>query len=240
MFNKAYAGPIDIEYDSVGNLPDATFGGSGISNDNVAITSYIEQICTTRCRDSGVIITLGLQAHGRYNSSLVSTDGAGTYYAPIGASIPNGSSLMGSSWNFDYYINVEGSDFSIFDFRLLYDFNPAVANEESDHGILDINSALATFPGSTLADISRNQSSQNLMFNFLSTPSPFITVPTDVSSFDPNAVGEYTFALAAYRGNQEVSRTAIRVVAQSVDVPEPSSFAILMLGLIAMGRRINS
>ena len=67
------ATPISPTYDTFGPLTVATFGGSGIPNDAVAIDN------TT----SGLV--LGLAAHGRYTGALAN-DGAGTFTAAAGLS----------------------------------------------------------------------------------------------------------------------------------------------------------
>jgi hypothetical protein len=74
-----------------GPLTQATFGGSGIPNNNVMIGGV-----------SGA--TIGLTATQRYNSPAVTTDNAGTYYATPGYST-NPLSL----WNFDFYVDAANS-----------------------------------------------------------------------------------------------------------------------------------
>lgn len=229
------AAPIAITYDQVGVLSEATFGGSGIANDQVAITRYVEELCTgQRCRPSGTEITLGLSAHGRYENLLEGTDGAGTYFASAGTNTPPSSSSAGATWNFDYFVDIENGDFADYEFKLFYDFDATTGNDISTHGVLNLNALESFFSQSSLDDITRAQGSQNLLFNFLGTDTPgFIDAPS--TSFDPNALGEYTFALAAFRDDFEVARSAIRVVVE--EVPEPSALALIGFGLLAMGRR---
>ena len=237
LASNVTAAPISITYDNFGALPEATFGGSGIANNAVAITNYVEEICTTRCRPSGVEITLGLASHGRYENLSEGNDGAGTYFASSGSNTPPSSTLEGATWNFDFFIDVVGSSFESYTFKLFYDFDPLTNNDESTHGVFDINTALALFSNDPLSSTTRYEGSQNLLFSFLSVSSPFITAPSPVSAFDPDAAGEYTFALAAFRLDQEVSRTAMRVVVENVQVSEPGALALLCLGLVGVVRR---
>jgi MYXO-CTERM domain-containing protein len=204
----AWAGAITPTYTSFGDLAAATFGGSGISNDYVAITNY-----------GGV--TLGLTATPRFAAPAVGNNGAGTFYATPG--ISGGLAL----WNFDFYAHNAGVN-DVF-VELLYDFDPGAG---TDSGMLgSITSALGA--GAT------GQNSWNLGFAFLAAGFPPVNAPGYLP-FDPNAVGEYSFALILRDANStELARSAINVNVGTV--PDAASTAGLLLaalaGAIALRRR---
>jgi hypothetical protein len=81
---------------SFGTLSGATFGGTGIPNTDVEITT-----------DTGNGITLGLSASSKYPNPPVGpatlpNNGAGTFSAATGSGLsPAGEAV----WNFDFYIN---------------------------------------------------------------------------------------------------------------------------------------
>jgi hypothetical protein len=98
-------------YDTFGTLSGATFGGTGIPNDNVAIAT------TT----SG--ITLGLSATQRYFNPPLGNDGAGTFYATPGENtgLANPPKSVGPTWNFDIYLGNTGQ--GAFTYKLIYGNN---------------------------------------------------------------------------------------------------------------------
>ena len=113
---SAVASPVAVKYSSFGTLSSATFGGSGISNKAVAITTI------------GNNVTLGLTATPRYDSPALSNNGAGEFYAEAGA-YSNGDNL--ALWNYDYYINAPL--FSNYSFKLLVDHDAAAGNDISTY-----------------------------------------------------------------------------------------------------------
>lgn len=108
---------IDPQFTNFGLLSQATFGGSGIPNHAVAITTFGN-------------VTLGLTATQRFSNPAVTNDGAGTFFAQAGSDPANSAY---AKWNFNYYISGLSSGQSV---TLYYDKNPATGNDVT-----------ATFPG---------------------------------------------------------------------------------------------
>lgn len=95
-----------------GSLSAATFGGSGIPNDAVQITTIGN-------------LTLGLTATPRYSNPAVTNNGAGTFFASLGGDIMNGMPSF-AEWNFDFYVNGLGAGQN---FKLVYDNVASVGND---------------------------------------------------------------------------------------------------------------
>ncbi len=133
---QLHADFISPTYDTFGHL-GTEFGGDGIPNNAVAITTF---------SNSSNTITLGLTAHSRTHGGFfappVSNNGAGTFFANAGdfGSQSGQSSEAGRAlWNFAYYINItEGGTLGDYQFDLLYDFDPAANTTVSDHGIIHL------------------------------------------------------------------------------------------------------
>lgn len=225
----ATAAPISPTFESFGSLPDATFGGSGIPNDAVAISTII---------DGGRTFTLGLSVAQRYSNPAVTNDGNGTFFVQTGANNGTpGQAGSQSTWNLNFYGNASSGSLlaSGYLFRLLYDFDPTVGTDSSDHGVL-----FGSDLGSTV------QGSENLTSLF-----PWaLSAELPSTAFDPNANGEYTFALQLLKVGPfwnpsltVLDTVAIRVVAQTagqpapVAAPEPTSLALLSLGGLGLAGR---
>lgn len=73
----AAAAPVTPVFQTFGDLAGAEFGGDGIPNDAVAISTFTAQ--------NGDMLTLGLTATGRFANPPVGNDGAGTFTADPGA-----------------------------------------------------------------------------------------------------------------------------------------------------------
>jgi hypothetical protein len=156
-------------------------------------------------------VTLGLTATQRFSAPAVTNNAAGTYYAYAGAGSPTTYGL----WNFDFFIG--GQNTGNYTYALYYDFDPAANTLVSNHGKIMLPAG--------------SQNSWNLGMFFLDT-NLLGTQPT-YSSFDPNAAGSYTFALAQYDANQaEVGLVAIDVVTAT---PEPATLTLMASGLFGIG-----
>ena len=197
---------VDPTFTSFGTLSGATFGGSGIPNNAVAITSVTS---------GSYNITLGLTAHARYSNPAPANDGAGAFYAVGGGDTFSGgnSNPDYSRWNVGFFVdinpNVNFLNTKGFSVRLYYDKNPAFDN--------DVTTSLAVAP-SLLTGLSMDpQNSWNLGMDSV----------FGSSAFDPNANGEYSFALALLQNNVEIGRAAINVVVNSTGtIPPPPTAAV--------------
>ncbi len=217
-------------YDTFGPLTGANFGGTGIPNGSVAISSQFE--------DGVNLITVAMNATQRFSNPVVTNDGLGTFFATTGSNTGGAgeSPTTGALWNFNYYINVTGPagvKLTDYDIKLYYDFNPAFDNGPVNLGVVDVTNVLnASTPLAT-----NTQGSQNLLFNFLAVSNPpFLTAPGGAfTSFNPNAVGEYNFAIQVTRAGWNVE--SVRMDVQVIPVPAAVWLFGSALGLMGVLRR---
>lgn len=219
-------------FSTFGALPDATFGGTDISNQDVAITTIL---------DGSNTITLGLTANQRFSENpSVTNDGAGTFTGVAGLTTPPGTTIPGATWSFNYFIDIAGGgQLTDYNFELLYDFDPSAGTDVEDLGVLSGNS-LAFLSGDTDAvgninpNTTRLEGSQNLAFDFLSTSFPGFIIAPGVP-FDATAIGEYSFLLSATDlGGDLLGSSGINVNVVPVPLPAALPFAVGGLGLLGL------
>ncbi len=212
-------------FDTFGDLPEFD-AGSGIPNDAFAIS---------RTTFDGNNITLGLSAARRFENPPLGNDGAGTFFAnagfnfgdPSDPSTPIGTRSPGATWNFNFFIGIEGGNATAGDFEivLFYDFDPGVGN--TGLGIINL-SAVAP----SLTEI---EDSQNLSFGSLASNAfvPLL-IPPNFQPFDPNVAGTYEFILSVSQVGVDspLATVAIDVV---VEAPEPGTLALFGVGLAGFG-----
>lgn len=222
-----------VVYDTFGTLAGATFGGTGIPNDAVAIGDYSAPNIPLPLGGSvaGPSFTLGLTAFARFGMPPgVTNDGAGTFFAAPGSADPDGPGPIasGALWNFGYYLRaitpnaLATAALAGYSARLLYDVDPGPG---TDFGTLTVPTlvGLPALPGQTLQD------SQNLAFGFLYTAVPGLVAPP-AGSFDPNAPGLYTFRLDLLQGASVRESVSI-----DVRVPEPATLPLIALAMLVLG-----
>ena len=224
--NATVATPL---YDTFGPLDDATFGGTGIPNTEVAIS--------TQFSNGSSLITVAMSATQRYGNPALTNDGLGTYFAGAGSNTGPGSpagTAEGALWNFNYYINIDSPTETLanYDITLFYDFDPAFDNGPAGLGTINVTNGIL---GSTTPGATKVEGSENLMFGYLATDIPGL-IDAPAGSFDPNAIGEYNFGIQVSQSGWGVEN--VRMDVQVVPVP-PSAwlFATGLVGLTGIGRR---
>lgn len=190
-----------------GTLSGATWGGSGIDNNNAEITT----ITVVDPFTQGDTVTLGLEANPRSTPGILGNNGAGTYFANPGSAA--GHPTL-ANWNIGFFIgSAPNLTLSRYSFTLSYGleggssftFNPMLIGDNTGAP----NSA---------------QNSENLGFGFLSTP---------IGGFNPNASGTYDFTLSAYLGTTLLGSDSAKVVVGN-GVPDGGN-TMAMLGFAACG-----
>jgi hypothetical protein len=229
MATNVLASPL---YDTFGPLDDATFGGTGIPNDEVAISSQFS--------NGTSLITVAMSATQRYGNPALTNDGLGTYFAGTGSNTGPGSpsgTQEGALWNFNYYINIDSTTETLKDyqFTLFYDFDPAFDNGPAGLGTINITNAIL---GSTDPLVTKVEGSENLMFSYLASDISGLLVAPTYAAFDPNEVGEYNFGIQVSQAGWSVEN--VRMDVQVVPVPAAVwLFSSGLLGLVGIARRKN-
>jgi hypothetical protein len=216
-------------YDTFGPLDVATFGGQGIPNDEVAISSQFS--------NGNSLITIAMSATQRYSNPALTNDGAGTYFAQAGSNYGAKTPpdpLEGALWNFNFYINIESATETLTDYQidLFYDFDPLFDNGPAGLGTINITNAIL---GGSDPTASLVEDSQNLMFSYLASGIPGL-VNAPGGSFDPNALGEYNFGIQVSQSGWGVEN--VRMDVQVVPIPAAVwLFGSALLGLGVVKRK---
>jgi hypothetical protein len=250
-------------YDTFGSFPDATWGGDGIPNDAVAASKQIvdgdttitiamsatERYSNLPVSDNGAAI---YQA-GTGQNCGVSTDPVNC--PQVGT--PLADAAQGALWNWNYYVSVENPNdatVALTDYQIdiYYDFDPAGPNAFGDLsglGRIDLTAALNCTDVLCTGDVTETldfsdaklwEGSENLLFGFLAADffdpdnsTQIIDAPG--GSFDPNATGNYQFAMTVTRSGFPVDTIALEVNV----VPVPAAVWLFgsALGLLGWVRR---
>jgi len=214
-------------YDTFGPLDDATFGGTGIPNQEVAISSQFSNGDST--------ITVAMSATQRYDNPALTNDGLGTYFAGAGSNVKGPNNLLGALWNFNYYINIDSTTETLadYDINLFYDFDPAFDNGPAGLGSINVTNAIL---GSATPDVTKVEGSENLMFSWLASDIPGLLVAPTYATFDPNALGEYNFGISVSQAGWGVEN--VRMDVQVVPIPAAAwLFGSGLIGLVGVARR---
>ncbi|MBY0507181.1 MAG: hypothetical protein K2X03_24920 [Bryobacteraceae bacterium] len=217
-------------------LPAATFGGSGIPNTAVAVQTI---------SNGGNTIVLGLNATQRFAAQTVTNNGAGTFYGATGVS-PNAPSTPANplaNWNFNFYIQALGpaptnaNVLGQYTFELLYDMDPANATPAASLGRVVIPTGVSNPLGTV-------QDSTNLGFDAFRVAIPGVLTPPlgyanpGGQDFNPNILGQYTFALRAFAGGVQIGEVVIHVnaVPNTSTLPNPEmSYQVRYLSNLNVG-----
>ena len=180
---------------------------------------------------SSAVVTLGLEANNRF--------------APPGPLVNNGSGTYtvtaGQQWDFNYYANITGGNIPGLSVKLFYDLDPAANTPLASLGHYMLTSGLT---GGT-----KVQDSEYPGFSFLNG-FPGVTPPAGAPfAFDPNALGEYTFALGlvnsdgVIQGNLDLINVDVVAGSNAGHVPDGGSTAAMLgcgfFGLFAAKRQMK-
>lgn len=204
----AFATPVTTSYTTFGTLAGATFGGTGIPNTDVAITSI-----------SNGQAVLGLSATQRYSNPAVRSDDDGIFHAVAGGDTLDKASSQ-ARWNFDYYIG--GSNVNGYTYKLLADFDPATGTDLSNY--VDLSGYLAFVPLGF-----NRQNSLNLGNLLTSASSSFDPTVSGQYGFVLEAIN---------KDGREVGRSSILVDVGNVPEPASYALVgIALAGMAVAARR---
>lgn len=196
-------------------MPGATFGGSGIPNDAVEMTT-ISDISDPFVQSGSDTLTIGLSAHARFAVGDLPSNN-GTYYANTGTQLNSHGTPL-ALWNFDFDINSSAGFAQRYQYTLTYGLQGGSS--------ATIN-PITTFTDSTGAPGSF-QNSENLSFPSLGS----------LIGFDPDQAGIYDVTIDAYEGQTLLGSDTIHINVSSV--PDGGTTAGLLaagfLGLLLMKR----
>jgi hypothetical protein len=224
-----------------GALPPGAFGGVGNPVNAVEITTATDS-------SNSDVITLGLAAQQRYFNPALTNNGSAsdaTYFATPGVNdgnpaTPNdGAHAAGSTWDFDFYVNIAGGDtLSDYKLLLLYDFTPGTNTPNSELGTINLDSFYSTYGGIDTSTATSLADTENLDFAFLTDPLVGLTPPAGGSTtFNPLVSGEYTFKLELVNSDNVVeAQSDINVDVGSLPTPDgASTITVLGASFLAMG-----
>jgi hypothetical protein len=197
-------------------LSGATFGGTGIANNAVEVT-------TINGTDT---ITLGLTATPRFpnppvGQALPNDTASATFFATAG----NGLTPGRATWNLDYYISVNNGDLASYTFKLLLNgsalaINPVLTAQNDETAT---SGTFTTSGGTAIA-----QDSENALF----------------LGIDPNATGTDDFELQVFGLNSDGAPKLLGESDITVDVVPDAASSVVLFGLglaslFAFGYRQN-
>lgn len=221
--------PAFTVYDEFGSFPDATWGGSGIPNDAVAASMQIVNGADT--------LRVALSATERFSNPPVLDNGAAIYQANNGSNCgvdtdPVGcpSANQGALWNWNYFVDVTGGG-TLVDYQIdiWYDLDPNGPNAFGDLSGLGRIDVTALLVAQGLTTLTKIEGSENNLFDFLAVDSFGIDAP-DVA-FDPNAEGNYQYAITVTRFGFPVDTVAMEVNV----VPIPAAVWLFGSALAGLG-----